>query len=487
MEQQNGSMEKKAVTGAVWKFAERILAQVITLAVSLVIARLLNPSDYGVVSLVTAFFAFANVIISGGLNTALIQKKNADREDYNTVFTVSLLVAFLIYLLIYLLAPWIAHIYDQPVLVPIMRVLGLSLPIYALKSIVCAYVSANLQFKMFFFATLSGTLVSAAVGVYMALNGFGAWALVAQQLTNTAIDTLVLFCITKIKLSFHIATARLRSLLSYGSRIMLSSLLGVTVTQINPLFIGLKYTSADLSFYTKGRSLPDTLSSSMVYTISSVLFPVLSKVQDDREKILNYTRRYMQVASFVTFPVMFGFMAVSENFIRVFLTEKWLPAAYYIQIACVALAFDVVAAGNCETIKAMGRSDIFLKIEIAKKTGYFITLALFLMFTNSPEMLALSMLACTLIQVSINSIPNVKLIGYKPVYQIADLLPNLLSAAVMCAGVILIGKLNASPLLVLVIQILAGVGIYILMGVITQNKAMQYLLDMIKRRKTANA
>ena len=486
MEQQSASIRKQAVTGAVWKFAERILAQVITLAVSLVIARLLDPTDYGVVSLVTAFFAFANVIISGGLNTALIQKKNADREDYNTVFTVSLIVAVLIYLLIYLLAPWIAGLYDQPILVPIMRVLGLSLPIYALKSIVCAYVSANLQFKMFFFATLSGTLVSAVVGVYMALNGFGAWALVAQQLTNTAIDTLVLFCITKIKLSFRIATARLRGLLSYGSRIMASSLLGVTVSQINPLFIGLKYTSADLSFYTKGRSLPETLSSSMVYTISSVLFPVLSKVQDDREKILNYTRLYMQMASFVTFPVMFGFMAVSENFILVFLTEKWLPAAYYIQIACMALAFDVVAAGNCETIKAMGRSDIFLKIEIAKKIGYFITLALFLMFTNTPEMLALSMLACTLIQVVINSIPNMKLIGYKTAYQIADLLPNLLMAVVMCAAVILVGKLNISPLLLLVVQIFAGAGVYVFMGVATRNKAMQYLLDIIKRRNTVS-
>ena len=248
MGQQDQDIKKKALTGAIWKFAERILAQVISLVVSLIIARLLDPSDYGVVSIVTVFFAFANVIISGGLNTALIQKKNADKDDYNTVFTVSIVLALTLYGVMFFAAPWIAQIYRQPALTSIIRVLGLALPIYALKSIVCAYVSANLQFKMFFYATLGGTLFSAVVGILMALNGFGAWALVAQQLANATIDTLILFCITRLKLSFQIAAERLRALWKYGSRIMVSSLLGVAVTQINPLFIGLKYTSADLSF-----------------------------------------------------------------------------------------------------------------------------------------------------------------------------------------------------------------------------------------------
>ena len=482
--EENRNISQKVFTGAIWKFGERILAQVISFVVSLVIARILDPSDYGVVSIVTVFFAFANVIISGGLNTALIQKKDADCEDYNTVFTVSLFVAILIYLALFFAAPWIAAAYNQNILVIIIRVLGLSLPIYAVKSIVCAHVSANLQFKAFFFATLGGTLASAVVGIYMAVRGFGVWALVAQQLTNTVMDTVILFAVTKLKLSFGIARHRLRSLFGYGSRIMVSSLLGVTVNQLNPLFIGLRYTSADLSFYTKGRSFPEILSSSMTYTISSVLFPALSKLQDNKQALLKYTRLYMRVASFVVFPAMLGFLAISKNFIQLALTDKWLPAVYYIQIACIAMMFDVVAAGNCETIKAMGRSDIFLRIEIIKKAGYFITLALFLLFTNSPQALAISMLVCTAIQIAVNSMPNRKLIGYKIMYQVADLLPNLVCSGIMCTLILALGQLKIHIGLLLMVQIIAGCAIYALLALITKNESLTYILSLLKNRKS---
>ena len=476
------NIRKSVIWGVVWKFAERIIAQVVSLVVTIIIARLLDPSDYGVVSIVTIYFAFANVIISGGLNTALIQKKNADQDDYNTVFTISFAVSAIIYLLLYFTSPLIARIYNQPILVSVFRVLGLSLPIYALKSVACAYISANLQFKKFFFATLGGTLVSAIVGIVMALNGFGAWALVAQQLTNTTIDTLILFLVTKLKLSFIIATDRINGLLRYGYKILLSSLLGVTINQINPLFIGLKYTSEDLSFYTKGVSFPETLSSSMTYTISAVLFPALSKYQDDKEELLRYTRLYMSLSSFVVFPVMLGFAGVAENFVALFLGNKWIPTVYYIQIACIAMMFDVIAAGNCETIKAMGRSDVFLSIEVVKKSGYVITLLLFLLLTDSPRALALSLLVFTGIQVVTNSIPNRKLIGYKGSYQLIDLIPNLAISLTMFFAVSWVGQLTMDIAIKLVLQIISGVIIYVVLALLTKNKAMKYALDMIRSR-----
>ena len=477
------NIKKKVISGAVWKFAERIIAQAVSLIVSIIIARLLNPSDYGVVSIVTVFFSFANVIISGGLNTALIQKKEADKDDYNTVFTISFILAIFLYLALFLTAPFIAKIYKQPILVSIIRVLGFSLPIYALKSVVCAYISANLQFRKFFFATLGGTLTSAVVGIFMALNGFGAWALVAQQLTNTVIDTLILFLVTKLKLSFKMTFNRVKGLVQYGYKILLSSLLGVTVNQINPLFIGLKYKSADLSFYTKGRSFPETLSSSMTYTISSVLFPALSKYQDDKERLLQCTRLYMRIASFVVFPVMLGFAGIAENFVLILLGEKWLPTVYYIQIASIATMFDVVAAGNCETIKAMGRSDIFLKIEVIKKIGYFITLILFLVFSNSPRVLAISLLVCTVIQVVVNSIPNRKLIVYKGIQQIKDIFPNFFIAIIMFFVVEIVGKIQINAIAVLCLQILTGMLVYLLIAILTKNKAISILVNIIKKRR----
>lgn len=471
------------IKGALWKFAERIIAQALSLAVSILIARLLDPSDFGVVSITTIFFTFANVIISGGLNTALIQKKEADRDDYNTVFTASLMASIVIYIILFLAAPFIAEIYKQEVLTKLIRVLGFSLPIYALKSVVCAYVSANLQFRKFFFATIGGTVVSAVVGIVMALKGYGVWALAAQQLTNTTIDTLILFCVTKLRLSIYIARDRIKGLMNYGWKILVSSLLGVTITQINPLFIGLKYTSADLSFYTKGKSFPDTLSSSVLYTISAVLFPALSKFQDDREKLLQYTRLYMRVASFIVFPVMLGFAGISENFVRVLLGEKWLPTVYYLQVACFVTMFDVVAVGNCETIKAMGRSDMFLKMEIAKKSGYFITLVLFLLFTNTPRALAVSMLVCTLIQVTVNSIPNRKLIDYKWTQQLQDILPNFILTLIMYAVVLLTGLWHINAAVLLCLQIAAGGILYVLLAVVTRNSALHYLIGLIKTQK----
>ena len=481
---ENLEIRQKVLSGAIWKFAERIIAQVVSLVVSLIIARLLDPSEYGVVSIVTIFFTFANVIISGGLNTALIQKKNVDKEDYNTVFTISFIVAVGLYALAFFLAPLISRLYEQGALAEIIRVLGLSLPIYALKSVVCAYISATLQFRKFFWATIGGTIASAIVGIALAINGYGAWALVAQQLTNTLIDTIILFCVTRLRLSFHITRNRVKGLVGYGSRIMASSLLGVTITQTNPMFIGLKYSSASLSFYTYGKTFPDALSSSITYTISSVLFPALSKYQDDKEALLHYTRTYIKIASFVVFPVMLGFAGVAGSFVRLFLGEKWLPAVYFMQISCFALMFDVVAAGNGETIKAMGRSDVFLRIEIIKKSGYVITLVLFLIFSNSPEVLAISLLVCTAIQVLVNSIPNRKLIGYKGRYQLMDLLPSFLGAVAMFVVVLLVGELKIHLVLVFALQVLAGVAIYVLFALLTKNQSLKMIKKVIKSRKS---
>lgn len=477
----DSNVKQKTLVGAVWKFAERILAQAVSLIVSITLARLLAPTDYGVVGIVTVFFVFANVIISGGLNTALIQKKDSDTKDYNTVFTVSFFVSLIIYIALFFAAPSIAQLYKQDILINIIRIMGLSLPIYALKSIVCAYVSANMQFRKFFFATLGGTLISAVVGIVLALNGAGAWALVAQQLTNTSVDTLVLFCTTKLKLRFQLSFERLKTLLKYGSKILISSLLGVVFNQINPLVIGLKYTSADLSFYTKGRTFPETLSSSITYTISSVLFPALSKYQDDKKQLLHCTRLYMRVASFIVFPIMLGFFGVSENFVSVLLTDKWLPAVYYIRVACIVFMFDVVAAGNCETIKAMGRSDIFLKIEVIKKTAYFITIILFLLFTDSPEMLAISTLICTAIQIVVNSQPNKKLLGYRFIYQIMDIVPNFIVASVMCLCVLLLGRLPLNPVPLLLLQIIGGGIVYLLLAIVTRNSALKVVFDILLR------
>ena len=481
----NNTIKSKAISSVVWKFMERIGAQLVSMIVAIIIARILSPEDYSVVSLVTIFFTFANILISGGFNASLIQKKNADAEDYSVVLYISLICSIVIYVILFFTAPWISRIYRQPSIILIIRVMGLSLPVNAVKSIWCAYISANLDFKKFFFSTLGGTIASAFIGIGMALNGAGAWALVAQQMTNICIDTLILICTTRIKFVRKISFDRVKSLFKYGWGILLSSLLGTIYTQIIPLVIGVKYTAADLAFYTKGRSFPELISSTSVNTLSAVMFPTMAKFQDDKEKILQYTRLFIQVSSYLAFPSMLGLFIVSDNFIVVLLTEKWLPTSPYIKIFCVACMFDMIHIGNCETIKAIGRSDIYLVMEIIKKSAYFITVFLFLRFTNSPEMMSLSFVVCSVVAFVVNSIPNQKLIGYMIKDQLIDILPNLLTAIAMVIPCFYVGRLDMPAIILLILQIMVGTISYVLISVVTRNKNFMYIWGYIKSIRRA--
>lgn len=474
------SLRSKTITNTFWKFAERVIAQGVSLIVSIILARILTPDDYGVVSIVTIFFTFANVLITGGLNSALIQKKDADIEDYSSVLYVSVFVSIAIYLLLFFTSPGIAAVYGKQELVPIFRVMGLVLPVTAIKSVVCAKISSSLQFKIFFFATIGGTLFSAVIGITMANHGYGAWALVAQQMSNTIIDTIILLATTRIKFVLRFNAKKFKSLFNYGWKVFASSLIDTTYNQISPLFIGVKYTSADLSFYNRGHTLPNTITSTINSTLSAVLFPVLSKVQDDKNRLLNYTRLFIRVSSYLVFPMMMGFFAVSDSFISVVLTDKWMPASIYIKIFCISSMFTMIATGNCETIKAMGRSDIFLKMEVIKKICYFIAIGLFIAVSNSPVILAFSSIACTAIAILVNTYPNRKLLGYSYFLQLKDLVPNLILSILMALAVMAMNKLSINKLMLLILQVFVGFIVYLILSITTKNSAFLYLIGLLK-------
>lgn len=477
----DSKIKKKAFSGAIWKLLERIIAQAVSLIVSIVLARLLTPEDYSVVSIVTIFFTFSDVLITGGLNTALIQKTNADKEDYSTAFWLSMIMSIFLYFVMFFCAPYISKIYDREILIPVIRVMAIILPINAAKSIVCANISSSLNFKSFFIATIWGTIISAFVGIIMAYNGFGAWALVVQQMTNALVDTLLLYCRTKISFSFGISIIRFKCLWSYGWKVLVSSLIGVAYNEINPLFIGLRFSPESLSFYDKGRSFPLLISSATTNTLSSVLFPFLSKFQNNKRELLNYTRKYISLTSYVVFPAMMGLFAVCDKFVLLLLTDKWIEIVPFIRIFCFAYMFDMINIGNCETIKAMGRSDIYLIIEIIKKICYFIVIGIFLIFAESAITVACASLICTVIAITVNSIPNKKLIGYSFLYQMQDLFPNFITSAFMGIFVWWIGKLiKIAVLPLLVIQVVSGILFYIFLSMIIKNKNYFILFKIIK-------
>ena len=477
----NSQLKKNAFTGMLWKLAERIGAQGVTLLISIILARLLTPDDYSVVSVVNVFFAFCNVFIVGGFNSALIQKKDADEKDYSSVLLVSLGIAGLLYSVVFLCAPWIAGLYQKPLLNPVFRVMGICLIIDAIKAVLYAYVSNQLQFKKFFFATLCGTLTSAVVGIALAIAGFGPWALVGQKMVSSIADTLVLALTSKLRLKLRVSVQRIKQLFSYGWKIFVATIISTTYDQLNPLIIGLRFSPVDLSFYSKGQSFPLALNSALDGALGSVLFPVMSKVQDDASAVLSYTRKFMQTASYVIFPVMVGFLAVSDSFIAVLLTDKWQGASIYIKIFCVTYMFNIIQNGNLQTIRAIGRSDIILKLEIIKKSLYFLVILVAILLADEPYWLAVATIINTAIATLTNTAPNRKLIGYKLRLQASDLLPNLLLAAIMGVAVYALNFLQINALLKLMVQYVCGVVVYVGLSVLTNNGNFYFLLKILRK------
>ena len=479
MDQQ--TLKQKTFSGFIWKFLERICAQGISLVVSIVLARVLMPEDYSAISIVTIFFAFCNVIISGGLNTALIQKKNTDIIDYSTILYVSLALAVLMYGAMFFAAPFIASLYDKPILIPVMRVMGISFFIYAYKAVLCAHVSHSMAFRKFFWATIIGTAVSAVIGLYMAYNGAGPWALVAQQMTKSIIDTIVLSFTTRFRPKLVFSFARLRELWGFGWKMFVASFITTIYNEAKPLIVGIKYTTVDLAYYNKGHNFPSLLNTTISNTMSGVLLPAMSKLQDNKQALLNATRRYMKVSSFLVFPMMFGLLGVADSFVRVVLTEKWMMCVPYIQIFCIVYAFDFIHLGNLQAIQAMGRSDITLILEIIKKSLYLVAIVLFLVFSRSATVFAYSNIACSILGTIINTYPNRKLLGYSYSLQIKDIALNMICAVFMGVVVNMMNSIPIHATALLLLQILCGAALYFVLAVIFRNENLRYVLDLVRK------
>lgn len=478
--QKSSDLKKLAFSGFAWQFAERMCAQLVSMIVAIVLARMLTPDDYSVIGIVTIFFTFCNILITGGFNTSLIQKKDADFIDYSTILYATLIMAIMLYGVMFFSAPWIASLYSKPELTLIIRVMGITFFADSLKSVLSAYVSSTMQFRKFFYSTIIGTVLSAFIGIYLAYKGFGPWALVIQQMSNTFIDTLILFVTTKFKVLFVFSIERFKVLFNYSWKLFVASIISVIYEEIVPLIVGLKYTSTDLSYYSKGKSFPNLIGSTINSAISTVIFSVMSKLQDQKEMILETTRLYIRVSSYVIFPVMLGFFAVSKSFVLLLLTDKWIACVPYIQIFCVSSMFNVVQNGNLQAIKAIGRSDISLKLEVIKKSLYLIVIVVFVLFSKNPIMLALTSIVCTMIALAVNTYPNRELIGYRYRYQLSDIGPNLLISSLMGMIVLSMNVFELSPGLLLALQFFAGVLVYVVLSMLTKNSNFYYLLDTLK-------
>ena len=336
---ENEFKSNNVLTNVIWRFAERCGAQIIQFIVSIILARMLAPETYGTISLIMIFTTIFQVFVDSGLGNALIQKKDADDLDFSTVFYTNVVFCIILYIIIFLISPIIANFYNNQHLIVLIRILGITVLVSGIKNIQQAYVSKKLMFKKFFWATIIGTIFAAIVGVTMAVNGFGVWALVAQQLTNLIVDTIILWITVKWRPKLQFSFQRLKGLFSYGWKLLISALLDTFYNNICQLIIGKKYSSADLAYYNKGKQFPDLIINNVNTAVDSVLLPTMSNVQDDKEKVKNMTRKSIKVSVFIMAPLMMGLAFTSNNVVELLLTSKWLPVVPFLCIYCIANMF----------------------------------------------------------------------------------------------------------------------------------------------------
>lgn len=463
----------KTISNLVWRFAERCGAQGIALFASIILARILEPEDYGMISLVMIFINILQVLVDFGFRNALIQKKNVDDLDFSTVFCCNIFFSCVLYVGLYFLAPSIAAFYDNKTLISIVRVLGMTVIIAGVKNVKEAYVSKQFIFKRFFYSTLGGTIGSTICGIYLAYRGYGIWALVVQQVSNVLLDTIILWIIVEWRPKKYFSFTRLKTLLSYGWKILASSLIDTVYKDIRELIIGKVYSPASLAYYNRGKQFPDIIAMNVSLSVDTVLLSVLSDNQDDRRRIKNMMRRAIRMESYILWPIMFGLMAIGEKLVRIVLTEKWVDCVPYLCIFSFISGMEMIQTINLNAIKAIGRSDIFLKMEILKKSvGIIIVL-----ITINISMLAIGIGAViyTIVSSFVNIFPNRQLLNYSFFEQISDIMPSFLLSAFMTMVVWKLPISYTKIYVQLIIQILMGVIIYLAGSVAFKLEGFQHI------------
>lgn len=468
---------KSITSNFFWRFFERCGAQLVTFLVSIVLARLLDPTVYGEIALITVFTCLLQVFVDSGLGTALIQKKNADDLDFSTVFYFNIGMCLALYGVMFLAAPFIADFYKIPHITPVIRVLSLTLVVSGVRNIQQSFISKNLLFKKFFFATIGGSIGAAIVGIAMAYSNYGVWALVGQQLTNVTLGTIILWATVHWRPKLMFSAQRLKGLFSYGWKLLVSALLDTGYNQLRQLIIGRVYTAKDLAFYNQGHHFPNVIVANINTSIDSVLLPAMSAEQDDIDRVRAMTRRAISISTYIMMPMMMGLAVCAEPLVRLVLTEKWLPCVPFLRVFCFTFAFWPVHTANLNAIKALGRSDLFLKLEIIKKTMGLI--AILITMNISVMAMAYSLLVTSVLSQIINSWPNKTLLGYNYLHQLKDMLPQIILSLIMGAAAYAIQFANLNDIVTITLQIFASVIVYATLSWIFKVDSFCYMKESI--------
>ncbi len=482
-EQGTEQKSKKITSGLAWSFAERISAQLVSTVVSIILARLLTPEHYGVISIVMIFISICNIFVTDGFGKVLVQRSDIQTADFDTMFWTSFGFSLVLYAILFFAAPYISLFYEMPILSPVIRVLGLRLILVSANSIQQAFVQRQMAFKKFFISTSFGTAISAVVGIVMAYAGYGVWALVAQYLVNTGISTVVLVFTCGWVPHLRFSARRLWAMLPFSLRVLAQSIVFTVEDNIRSLIVGKRFGSADLAYYNKGRQFPQLIITNLNTSIGKVMLPAVSREQEDLAEAKRVTRQAIALGMYILCPAMIGFCAVGETFVSVLLTDKWLPAVPFLQIFCIAYLARPFETTCSSSILALGRSDITLRNMIIVNVAALISVFVAVYAFDSVLLIAVGTLLSALISIALYSHDVKKHLHYSYREQLADCLPAVACSVVMAAAVWAMQFLPLPKLPILVLQVLVGGAIYIALSILFRIKQFDTLKRYLKKKR----
>ena len=470
-------LKTKTINALLWSSIERFSVQGIQFFLGIVLARILFPADYGLIGMIAIFISISQSLVDSGFSQALIQKKDACERDFNTVFYFNIIVATIVYGVLYLIAKPIAVFYGEPLLELLVKMVSLNIVFSSFSVVHLAKLSRDLNFKLQTKISLISIIVSGACAIYFAHQGFGVWALVAQGLFKNGINSLLLFVFSNWKPKLMFSLKSLRSLFAFGSKLLLSGLLNAVYNNIYYLVIGRFYTASDLGFYTKANQLQLLPSETITVIIQRVSFPVLSSIQEDKTSLEIYYKRFVRMSAFIIFPIMIGLAVTAPTLIEVIFSSKWSKAAPYFQLLCFVGLLYPIHALNLNILKVLGRSDLFLKLEIFKKV--LISIVLIVTLPYGIKTLIYGQIICSIFFLYVNTIYSNRYINYSLFNQLADIAPALFISIVMAFFMWLSSQLLWSNFLKLLLVFSVGIISYATLSFLLRINEMKALIKLI--------
>ena len=476
---EQSSLKEKTVKGVMWSSIDRFSTQGIQFVFSILIARLLLPSDYGAVAMLNIFLSISQSFIDCGFGTALIRKLDRTDTDFSTVFYFNIVVGLFFYIVLWLASPYIAAFYEIPLLEDITKVLALTFVFSSFSGVHSAKLSITIDFKTIAKISIIVTILTGSVGLWMAYNGYGVWALVIQAVSWSLLRTVLLWLFVRWIPKWIFSWKSFRGMFSFGSKLLISGLIDTTYKNIYTLVVGKVFSSTTLGLYSRASGLAQYPSSNITSVLQGVTFPVLSSIQNETERLADAYKRFLRISAFIVFPLMVGLAAVADPLIRLVLTDKWEGCIYLLQIVCFSMMWYPIHAINLNLLQVKGRSDLFLKLEIVKKS-----ISMMILFASIPLgvlFICISKVVYTQIAVFLNTYYTGKLFYLGYWQQLRDFMPYLMLSVIACSGIYGLSLVIENNLVLLIVGTLLSTAIYVSLLYLKRDKIfMEFVYPVIK-------